>query len=132
MERKLSLSKVYVDETPTTVGTILTLSLLQRTNFSWLISTTGYVSPDHTVTCLIRQYASYKASQGNAWSTVNILTTLFLRGLEADCVRVVKEAVSKLGGLDVIISNAVRYTISNYMPKLTPWRVTPDLRTSRI
>lgn len=66
------------------------------------------MSLDHIVACLIRQYASYRASQGNAWSTVNILIHPFLRGLQADCVRVVKEAVSKLGGLDVIISNAVR------------------------
>jgi len=29
-------------------------------------------------------------------------------GLEADCVSVVKETISKLGGLDIIISNAVR------------------------
>lgn len=63
---------------------------------------------------------------------MNILIPPFLRGLEADCVRVVKETASKLGGLDVIISNAVRNNISNFMPKLTSWRVTPDLRTSQI
>jgi NAD(P)-dependent dehydrogenase (short-subunit alcohol dehydrogenase family) len=35
-----------------------------------------------------------------------------LRGLEADCIRVVKETISKLGGLDIIISNAVRSMLS--------------------
>lgn len=94
-------------KTPTTVGTTLTLPLFQRAYFCSLISITGYVSLDHTFTCLIGQYAIYKASQGSAWSSLNILIPLFLRGLEADCVRVVKEAISKLGGLDVIISNAV-------------------------
>ena len=28
-------------------------------------------------------------------------------GIEADCVRVVEETIRELGGLDVIISNAV-------------------------
>ncbi|PMD25213.1 short-chain dehydrogenase/reductase-like protein sdr [Hyaloscypha hepaticicola] len=35
-------------------------------------------------------------------------------GLQADCVRVVKEAVSKLGGLDVIISNAGYTRFANF------------------
>jgi hypothetical protein len=30
------------------------------------------------------------------------------RGLEVDCIRVVKETIAKLGSLDIIISNAVR------------------------
>lgn len=29
-------------------------------------------------------------------------------GVEADCVRVVEQAIAHLGGLDIIISNAVR------------------------
>jgi NAD(P)-dependent dehydrogenase (short-subunit alcohol dehydrogenase family) len=28
-------------------------------------------------------------------------------GLEADCVRLVEESIEKLGGLDIIVSNAV-------------------------
>jgi hypothetical protein len=36
------------------------------------------------------------------------LTFNLLRGLEQDCIRVVKETISILGGLDIIISNAVR------------------------
>jgi hypothetical protein len=47
-----------VEESLTTFGTILRLSLLQHRTFSWLISATGYVSLDHTVASLIRQYAS--------------------------------------------------------------------------
>jgi hypothetical protein len=30
-------------------------------------------------------------------------------GLESDCVKTVKEAIAGLGGLDIIISNAVSF-----------------------
>lgn len=35
-------------------------------------------------------------------------------GLEADCTRVVNEAIFALGGLDIIISNAVCYSPLSY------------------
>lgn len=35
-------------------------------------------------------------------------------GLEADCVRVVEEATKLLGGLDIIVSNAVSALFSVY------------------
>jgi hypothetical protein len=30
-------------------------------------------------------------------------------GVEADCIRTVKESIAELGGLDIIISNAVNF-----------------------
>jgi hypothetical protein len=41
-----------------------------------------------------------------------MLTLRLIRGLQKDCVHVVKESISKLGGLDIIISNAVGSPIS--------------------
>ncbi|KAE9378040.1 short-chain dehydrogenase/reductase-like protein sdr [Stipitochalara longipes BDJ] len=37
-----------------------------------------------------------------------------VRGLEKDCVRVVQESISKLGGLDIIVSNAGHTRFSNF------------------
>lgn len=45
------------------------------------------------------------------------LTPNLFRGREADCIRVVKETISKLGGLDIIISNAVRDTHLEFYSK---------------
>jgi NAD(P)-dependent dehydrogenase (short-subunit alcohol dehydrogenase family) len=41
-----------------------------------------------------------------------MLTLRLIRGLQKDCAHVVKESIFKLGGLDVIISNAVGSPIS--------------------
>jgi NAD(P)-dependent dehydrogenase (short-subunit alcohol dehydrogenase family) len=41
-----------------------------------------------------------------------MLTLRLIRGLQKDCVHVVKESISKLGGLDIIVSNAVGSPIS--------------------
>lgn len=49
-------------------------------------------------------------------------------GLEADCVRVVEESIAKLGGLDVIISNAVCPPI----PPPPPFPLSTGIKTVRL
>jgi NAD(P)-dependent dehydrogenase (short-subunit alcohol dehydrogenase family) len=41
-------------------------------------------------------------------------------GLEADCVKIVEETIKELGGLDVIISNAVSHPSLPLLPGLIP------------
>ena len=60
------------------------------------------------------------------------VTPQLLRGLERDCVRVVQETISKLGGLDIIVSNAVRELPPQIDYRLTPGRATHVSQTSGI
>jgi hypothetical protein len=52
-------------------------------------------------------------------------------GVEIDCIRVVKESISKLGGLDIIINNAVCPPIHiQTILALIHLRVTPGFQPS--
>ena len=60
------------------------------------------------------------------------VTLRLLRGLEKDCIRVVQETISKLGGLDVIVSNAVRELPPHIDYRLTLGRAIPVSQISGI